>query len=82
MIVPVIHLNGTSKQSLIEDHCGMTHFLRQAIEALAKCTPNGRDYPSGGWKEAMTEHVSRRDRLCDVLRELEELTMKIDEAGE
>jgi len=50
--------------------------LRTAIEALDKTAPNGRDYyPQGGdaLGLAFGEYLLRRDSLCNVLKELEQI---------
>jgi hypothetical protein len=48
LAVPTIHLNGTSRESLMEDLLGAYHALTEAIAALGRACPNGRDYyPQG-----------------------------------
>lgn len=54
------------------------------MEALAKCSPNGRDYigDSAALNRAIDEHVDHRERMCAVQEELDQLAMGINELGE
>ena len=84
MQAPLIHLNGTSRQSLLDQLCDAGEAVRKAMDALCQASPNGRDYyPLGpeAYKRALDEHQSRYDRLTSVRRELEELTEAIADAG-
>jgi len=76
MIHPTIHLNGTSEESLLDGVCEAGKAVRQAIDALYACAPNGRDYyPQGAnaFALATEEHRSRIARLTSVLDELQAL---------
>lgn len=76
MMTPTIHLNGTSKSSLIEQNRIARTVLRTSIEALREARPHARDYyPQNefAFGHALSEHNSRMDRLESVLHELEEL---------
>ena len=75
MQMPTIHMNGTSPESLIEGYCDAINALRDAIEAVKACAPNGRDYYGvrGDMTATAHEHVSRVDRLETVRRELNTL---------
>lgn len=82
--LPTIHLNGTSARSLLEDCSDASHHVREALSALARFTPNGRDYyPQGddAYTLARREHDSRMDRLREVLKELEEIGEHIADAA-
>lgn len=82
MIIPTIHLNGTSKESLIEDLCAASNALRAAYDALKQTAPNGRDYYPQGPKaleDATAEHFSRLSRVDSVRQEIESLAIAIDE---
>jgi hypothetical protein len=81
MQLPCIHLNGTSKDRLIEDLCKASHALNEAYEALKQTAPNGRDYyPLGpdAFKQADKEHVDRLRRLDAIKGEVDQLTIAID----
>ena len=44
MMVPTVHLNGTSKCELMRQVMGARIALHTAIDALQQACPNGRDY--------------------------------------
>lgn len=80
MIIPTIHLNGTSKQRLIDDLVEAGSAIQLAQKALAAAGPNGRDYyPQGpaAFTAAVDEHDSRLDRLRSVYKEIEALVLAI-----
>ena len=63
--IPTIHANGTSKDVLFAAILEAGQALRTALEALAVCTPHGRDYyPQGetALPEALVQHRSREER--------------------
>jgi hypothetical protein len=81
MMLPTIHLNGTSKERLIEDLCEASHALDSAFEALKRTAPNGRDYyPQGPAALSMAEdeHTDRLRRLDAIKNEIDALTVAID----
>lgn len=81
LMVPTIHMNGTSKESLIEDICAATLALSKAHNAVCQTCPNGRDYyvqPKENFKLARIQHVSRLERLESVRLELEQIAEEID----
>jgi len=76
MQYPLIHLNGTSPERLLDDYCRAANAVRAAIEAVQLAAPNLRDYyplEPACWNTAIGEHQSRMDRLRSVLAELEQL---------
>ena len=75
---PMVHLNGTSLDALLEGYIDCVNAMRHAIEVCQKNAPNGRDYCYGtvGTREinkAMTEHEARLEKLETVLAELREI---------
>lgn len=56
-VLPVIHLNGTSPEQLERDWGAVVNALDQAIEQLAKASPNAR-----GTTTRHPERGSRRSR--------------------
>jgi len=83
MTIPTIHLNGTSKDRLIEDLCNASNALNDAYAALKQTAPNGRDYyPQGddALRKATQEHMSRLKRLDEIKGEINKLTIAIDRA--
>lgn len=84
MTLPTIHMNGTSKESLIDDLCEASLAINTAYEALKRTAPNGRDYyPQGpdALSAAVKEHDDRCRRLDAIKAEIDELTIAIDEGG-
>jgi len=76
LAVPTIHLNGTSRASLVEDLCEAYSAINAALDKLKRTSPNGRDYyPQGS--EAMTaaqdQHQTRMRKLTDVMSEIEQI---------
>jgi hypothetical protein len=76
MILPTIHMNGTSAAALLEGYCDAISAVHAALEALARAAPNGRDYyPQGpnACAQADGEHDARKRALVGVLDELQTL---------
>lgn len=83
MIVPTIHMNGTSRQHLLDEVCAAGSALMNAMEALAKAAPNGRDYyPQGpeAIKQAGIEHRERIAKVKEVYDEVQRLAEAIADA--
>jgi hypothetical protein len=73
LTVPTVHINGTSRDELLEQIRDAYLAIGKAMEALAKASPNGRDYyPQGdeACRAARKEHQSRAERLASVRDEL------------
>lgn len=73
---PSIHLNGTSKQELLDQYTESAGAVWQAIKTLADNCPNARDYyvqSNDAIKQAIEEHINRLKRLESVHKELMEL---------
>jgi hypothetical protein len=73
LILPTVHLNGTSKEQLFEDLFNALDAIRVAQEAIQKTAPNGRDYyPQSGnaLQQALAQHASRIRALDTVYDEL------------
>jgi hypothetical protein len=81
MTPPTIHLNGTSKQDLMDELEHANHALGKAYAALKCCAPNGRDYYVQGPEalaKATDEHMDRLRRVDGVRAEIGELLVAID----
>ncbi|MBI4473730.1 MAG: hypothetical protein HY646_13770 [Acidobacteria bacterium] len=81
MIAPVVHLNGTSKEALLDGYVEAGRAVQKALDALAeRAFPNPRDYYVIGpdaWSKARDEHNERVRLLVKVQLELEQLAEKI-----
>lgn len=82
MIYPVVHLNGTSGLALKYELICARNAISQALCKLQNCTPNGRDYPHGGFDQAVQDHCNRLQRLTDVSAELEGIVMSVSDQCE
>lgn len=86
LITPMVHLNGTGQDDLVDAYSDAAFAVDAAIDMLAKTGPNGRDYyPLGpeSLERANREHRSRIKRLHDVKSELEALcNAVVDRSGE
>ena len=73
MIFPTVHMNGTSKEALIEGFLDARGAVMGAIRALRNAHPNGRDYYLQGpdaIRTAEREHSARIDALDAVANDL------------
>lgn len=76
MILPTIHLNGTSKNNLFDGYVTALLAVEAAIDAVAQAAPHGRDYyPQGdhALRQAQAEHQDRLRRLNAISEELHQL---------
>lgn len=82
MIVPTIHLNGTSGADLMSRTDEARLALSDAIKALQNAEPNGRDYYVQGPRvidAAKDEHIARLEKLEAVQADLVALSEAIYE---
>lgn len=73
-MIPRVHMNGTSRNELIEQHMAALRAVQAAQVALQNACPNGRDYyviDNTATQRAMAEHMARLGKLTDVHKELE-----------
>lgn len=79
--IPVVHLNGTSVNALIEQYIDVGQAISAAIEALESNGPHSRDYYVRGpeaWKRASDQHTLCVNKLCQVKQEIEAMILGID----
>ena len=75
--MPTVHLNGSSKDDLINQYLSAAQAVFAAMESVDKAAPNARDYyPAGdhAFKEAAAEHRERAQALRRVYDELMAIT--------
>ena len=73
LTVPTVHLNGTSRDTLLEGYIAALDALRLAREALQAAAPNARDYyvqAGDTFCLAQNQHFVRLARLRETLDEL------------
>jgi len=76
VLKPLVHMNGSSAQSLAESHKGACAALRVAMTALEGAAPNARDYypiSSSAFGEAEKQYLDRVRALKDVLAQMIEI---------
>jgi hypothetical protein len=81
---PTVHLNGTSKESLLNGYRVAMAAVRLAINAVQSTAPHGRDYyvqKDNPLQAAITEHSKRLQVLEHVYNELETLAQHVMEQG-
>jgi hypothetical protein len=79
-VLPLIHVGGTARATLLDDTTDALSALRDALQALHVTTPHARDYPNpGDISRAMAQHLDRKKRIESVIAELEALAEHIVE---
>src|SRR5262245_27547649 len=84
LVLPIVHLNGTSRAELERQLVDATQAVREAIDALSQASPNGRDYYPGGpalFEAARKQHERRAKVLRDLCNELERDTIALMETA-
>jgi hypothetical protein len=79
---PLVNLNGTSKQALLEGYQEAWQKLDDAFNALVKIAPHGRDYQishEGAYIKARREHNDRMVAVANIQRDLEMLVEQVAE---
>lgn len=86
LITPLVHLNGSSAESLYDGYRAAWDATQAAVLALAATAPNARDYYTqaviGGldaFKKARAEHDRRMEALTSVLEQLALLSTDVME---
>jgi hypothetical protein len=78
MLIPTVHLNGSSGDVLRDQYTDAAQSVRQAIDKLCDAAPNARDYYVQGPDAALAaqrEHEARvtaLKRVCDELMAIAE----------
>jgi hypothetical protein len=84
LAVPTVHLNGTSRESLLDVRGAAYDAIQAAYRAVREIAPNGRDYyPAGPVAMAAAEVAHRRRLLAlhNLAEEIEAEMCAIDEQG-
>jgi hypothetical protein len=71
--LPIIHLNGDRKDTLIRQLEAAYDALSAAYDVLKDCAPNGRNYypAPGRMDDALAQHRARQDAVAGVMASLE-----------
>lgn len=79
LAIPTVHVNGTTRNRLVEQMESAVRALDEAIHRAREAEPNGRDYyPQGD--EAIRLAVDQHGRRLRVLHEIRDEYAKIWEA--
>lgn len=89
VVLPSIHMNGTSKEALEKQYIKCWRAVNNAIETLQQNPPHCRDYYVQNtednlyeaYQPAREQHNSWGDKLRVVKKELEELILGIQAGG-
>jgi hypothetical protein len=65
-ILPIIHINGTSKQSLCEDYDLARIAIDNAVQAIQNIEFNARDYATGAWSDVVAQRHDIYEKLAEV----------------
>jgi hypothetical protein len=80
MMIPSVHMNGTSREELVAQLCHACDGLLTAIDAVSAACPNPRDYYLQGPDAALLaagEHATRVMTLHRMRDELQAIAEKI-----
>lgn len=80
IMIPIIHLNGTSKKDLVDQYENAIQALEEALQVVLKSAPNGRDYyplGEGAYGIAFNQHVTRIGKINSVISELSSIVEQI-----
>jgi len=86
LAVPFVHINGTSKASLLEGYTKAYESLLDAEKALCAMAPHMRDYypyplKDGQWELADDQHAARLRKISEIMSDLIVLSTAVMEQG-
>lgn len=84
LVLPQISLNGTDRQSLVDQQRDVITALDAVIHAMAQAMPHGRDYQyrPAAYPLARDAWVERMSGLVDLKREIERHGVAIMESDQ
>lgn len=80
LAIPTVHLNGTSRQELLDQLITAGRAGREFTRALGQAAPNGRDYylkAGSTYPIAHMQHLARLAKVQEVIKELETIAEAI-----
>jgi hypothetical protein len=83
LVLPQISINGTSRETLVDDLIQILHHIDAATRAMARSMPNGRDYQHHhrSLAAAVTAWMERIETLENLHSEIENYTTAIQNGG-
>lgn len=81
VVLPIVHLNGTSKEDLLRQRTELWDALGVVEDKLRQAAPNARDFhlEQGLYEQACAQHARRLEILRRLLAEVETELSGIDE---
>lgn len=83
-MVPIIHMNGSDKETLEREYEAAARAVQAAIKAVEDITVHGRDYyPLGddAFRQARDEHIEHLQALEKVKKDLTYVWLAIHKSG-
>lgn len=82
LIAPVVNLNGTSRDALVDQHVAAALSLEKALAALIETAPHPRDFQTvkqEQYRQARAQYEDRVRRLHEIIKEVESIGTQIYE---
>lgn len=82
--LPIVNINGTSKEELLKPIYNAYRAVQEAYEAVCKTAPHGRDYQvslEGEYAVARRDFHRRAGELLKIQEELQALYIGIERQG-
>ncbi len=80
LTMPLVNLNGTDKESLLDSYCEVHLAMHRALEKMMQNGPNARDYPiEGTYAKARQEHIARCAKVRSAMEEINAIMEKLAE---
>lgn len=75
LVIPMVNINGTSRDALVSAYCDASEAIRRAVEAVGRTSPHGRDYIGNdvAFNNATRQHRDRVAKLQAVFFEIQSL---------
>lgn len=82
--LPIVNMNGTSRQALVEQRADACTALRAAIKSLREMSPHGRDFQTaqvGIFEIARDHHQARVTTVIEMLDEIMAEAIELQSGG-
>jgi hypothetical protein len=73
VLIPTVHLNGSSGEVLLDQYTTAAEAIRKALDAVCNSGPNARDYYVQGPDAALAAQREHEARLASLKRVRDEL---------
>lgn len=79
--LPTVHMNGTSRDELVQQLLTASHALQAALDKLGEAAPHPRDYyvnpDPNAYRQARAEHDARCQQVREVKTKLDQMAETI-----